>query len=147
MNYHTIISEFTKQYGHLEKYGLQINGVANLIGDHHVISISIPFIFDRTKLPKSFMGFDLRSGTPENEMPPEFQNIESDTEYLWAFQRFEEFVDHHADTIRKTLDDPTMTREMMLDALCFGDFKKHREMCLKWENEGNIPKWVKKGSS
>lgn len=34
----------------------------------------------------------------------------------------------------------------MLDALCFGDFNKHKNMCIKWENDGTIPKWKKKSS-
>ncbi|HYG40338.1 MAG TPA: hypothetical protein VD908_17035 [Cytophagales bacterium] len=147
MTYDTIISKFKSQYGHLKKYGLKIHGVANLIADHNVISISTPFIFDRTKLPDKFLGLDLRNGTVENEMPPEFQNIDNDKEYIWAYQRFEEYVDNHTDIIRETLDNPTMTREEMLDALCFGNFKNHKEMCIKWENEAIIPKWKKKGSS
>lgn len=147
MTYDTIISKFSNQYGHLKKYGLKIHGVVNLIADHNVISISTPFIFDRTKLPDKFMGFDLRDGTAENEMPIEFQNIDNDKEYIWAYQRFEEYVDNHADIIRETLGTPTMTRETMLDALCFGNFNKHKEMCLKWENEATIPKWKEKGSN
>ena len=146
MNYDTVISEFSKQYSHLKKYGLKIHGISNLIGEHNVISISTPFIFDRTKLPDSFMGFDLRDGTPESEMPVEFQSIDSNTGYIWAYQRFEDYVDHNAKLIRETLDNPNMTRKEMLDALCFGDFDQHKQMCEKWEIEGKIPKWTKKGS-
>lgn len=75
MNNDTVISEFNKQFGHLKKYGLKVHGIGNLISDHNVISISTPFIFDRTKLPDNFMGFDLRDGTPENEMPSEFKTM------------------------------------------------------------------------
>ena len=146
MNYASIITEFERQYGHLKGFGLKIHGVGNLIADHNVISISTPFIFDRTKLPEKFMGLDLRDGIPENDMPPEFRNIASDKEYIWAYQRFEEYVDRHANHIRQTLDNSIMTRKQMLDSLCFGDFEKHKEMCIKWENEGTIPTWTKKGS-
>jgi hypothetical protein len=141
MKHNEIIEEFKKQYGYLSKYGLQINGIGNLIAGYNVISISTPFIFDRTKLPEKFMGLDLRNGTNENEMPMEFQNIDKDKEYIWAYQRFEDYVDNHHDLIRKTLDNPGMTRDEMLNALCFGDFNNHKELCIKWENEGKIPKW------
>jgi hypothetical protein len=141
MDQATIISEFNKQYGYLIEYGLKVNGFAHLIGDSAVISIQTPFIFDRTKLPKSFMGFDLRGGTPENEMPFEFQISDRNKEYIWAYQRFENYVDKHPDLIQRTLDKPNMTRLQMLDALCSGDFEKHKAMCISWEAEGKIPKW------
>ena len=140
MNKETIIAAFKKQYGYLEKYGLQVHGIGDLVGQS-VISISTPFIFDRTKLPGKFMGFDLRDGTPEIELPIEFQNIDKDTEYIWAYQRFENYVDEHADQIRHLLKNPAMTRKEMLDALCFGNFDQHKEQCTRWEKEGKIPKW------
>lgn len=146
MNYDSIILEFNKQYGYLKKYGLEVHGVGNVIGDHNVISISTPFIFERTKLPGNFMGLDLRDGIAENEMPAEFQKVDNNKEYIWAYQRFEDYVDNHSELIRRTLDKPNMAREEMLDALCFGDFNKHKNMCIKWENEGTIPKWTNKGS-
>ncbi|QNA44823.1 hypothetical protein [Lacibacter sediminis] len=142
MNYETIINEFKKQFGHLQKAGLEIHGIANLIGDHNVISISTPFIFDRTKLPKKIMGLDLREGI--TELPKEFQDINDDKEYIWAYQRFEEYVDNHADLIRNVLSNPEMKQQEMLDALCFGDFNSHKEKCIEWEKEGKIPKWASK---
>jgi len=138
-----VLLEFKKQYGYLLKYGLQINGVGDLIDEHYVIFISTPFIFDHTKLPENFMGLDIRDGTPEDELPFEFQNINKETEYIWAYQRFEDYVDTHADLIRKTLDNLSMTRIEMLNAICFGNFQKHKEMCIEWEREGKIPKWTK----
>ena len=123
MSYETIITEFKKQFGHLQKAGLEIHGIANLIGDLNVISISAPFIFNRTTLPKRFMGLNLREGIAE--LPKEFQ-------YL------------HADIIRDVLNNPEMKREEMLDALCFGDFNSHKEKCIEWEKEGKIPKWANK---
>lgn len=146
MNNDTIIKEFKKQFGHLEKYGLEIGGVVHLIGDHNVISISTPFIFDRTKLPKQFMGLDLRDGNVETDLPNEFKISDSNKEYIWAYQRFEEYVDNNADHIRNTLHNPAMTREHMLNALCFGNFEKHKQDCIRWEREGTIPKWTKKGN-
>jgi hypothetical protein len=138
-----ILLEFKKQYQHLYKYGLKINGIGSLSLDYNVISISTPFIFDHTILPKNFMGLDIRDGTPENEMPIEFQNINRETEYIWAYQRFEEYVDKHADLIRKTLNSPNLTRTEMLNALCFGNFENHKQRCIQWELEGKIPKWTK----
>lgn len=88
------------------------------------------------------MGLDLREGVAE--LPKEFQNLTSDKEYIWAYQRFEEYVDNHADLIRDVLGNPEMTKEEMLDALCFGDFNSHKEKCIEWEKEEKIPRWVRK---
>lgn len=145
MNYEIIITLFKKQFGHLQKAGLEIHGIANLIGDLDVISISTPFIFDRTKLPRKFMGLDLRDGIVE--LPEEFQNINGHNGYTWAYQRFEEYVDNHASLIYARFANKEMTKDEMLDALCFGDFNRHKEKCIEWENEGKIQKWVKKDQS
>jgi hypothetical protein len=141
MNTDYIITEFKKQYGYLEKFGLEINGIGDLM-DEPLISISTPFIFDRRKLPSTFMGLSLRDGTKEEELPVEFQNIKRGKEYIWAYQRFEDFVDKHSEEIQKKLE-TYLTRDEMLDALCFGNFKIHKESCIKWEKEGKIPKWEK----
>jgi hypothetical protein len=138
-----ILEQFRKKFPHLLKLGLQIGGIANLISDSNVISVSTPFIFDNRLLPKSFMGLDIRSGTNITDLPKEFQNINPDNEYIWAYQRFEEFVDNNATLIREKLNNPNMTRNDMLDALCFGDFKRHEKQCLAWEAEGKIPKYKK----
>lgn len=142
MNFDPIILKFKNKYGYLSKYGLKIEGIANLIDDIDVISVDYPFIFDKRKLPQTFMGLDVRGGS--YPLPHEFENINSDNEYVWAYQRFEEYVDNHSELIRKTLNNPTMIRDEMLDALCFGDFIAHKQMCIKWEAEGIIPKWNKK---
>ena len=125
------------------EYGLKVTGMVHLINDIVVISIQTPFIFDRTKLPNQFMGFDIRDETPENELPIEFQIPNDDNEYIWAYQRFEKYVDAHHDLIRNTLNNPSLTRIQMLDALCFGNFEEHKSMCIQWENDGIIPKWIK----
>ena len=82
MNYDYIISEFNRQYDYLKRFGLKVHGVANLVDNYNVISISTPFIFDRTKLPGNFMGLTLRDETLDNEMPIEFRNLHSKEEYI-----------------------------------------------------------------
>jgi hypothetical protein len=138
-----ILAEFKRQYGHLSKYGLEVLGIVNLIDDFYVISVSTPFIFDRTKLPDKFMDLKIRDGIAEVELPKEFKNLDREKEYIWAYQRFEQYVDNNQELIRKTLNNPNMTRNHMLDALCFGDFQNHLEMCITMENEGKIPRWIK----
>jgi len=145
MNYDTIIAEFNRQYGYLRGFGLRIRGIANLIDKYDVISISTPFIFDRAKLPHKFMGLDVRDGINESDLPSEFRDLDPDKDYIWAYQRFENYVDNHATLIRNTLGNQNMTRGEMLDALCFGDFNKHKAMCIEWHKEGKIPDWKEGG--
>ena len=142
MNSKSIISAFTSRYAHLKKYGLKIQGEANLIGDVNVISISTPFIFDNRLLPNKFMGLTVRKGINEKDLPDDFKNIDKEKEYIWAYQRFETFVDNHIDLIRQKLGNTDMTKDEILDAICFGDFKAHKAQCLKSEMEGKIPKWI-----
>ena len=143
MNDNQILNEFKKQFGHLKKFGLQIHGISNLGSDQNVINISTPFIFDHRQIPKKYLGLDVRTSTLENTIPKEFQNIDSEEEYVWAYQRFEQYVENKYGSIIKTLGQRKMLREDMLDTICFGDFKRHKEMCLKWETNGKIPKWKK----
>jgi hypothetical protein len=88
------------------------------------------------------MGLTVRKGIHENDLPVEFKNIDKEKEYLWAYQRFEAFVDKHVDLIRQKLGNSNMTKDEILDAICFGDFKAHKAQCLKSEIEGKIPKWL-----
>ena len=140
MNTDNILNAFRSQYGHLKKYGLKIEGIANLIDDCNVICVSIPFIFDCRQLPNRFRELDLRISIIESEMPEEFKKIDKSKEYIWAYQRYEKYVDKNADIICKTLG-KQMSRDEMLDALCDRDFKAHKQRCIKWENEGKIPQW------
>ncbi|HYG37366.1 MAG TPA: hypothetical protein VD908_02050 [Cytophagales bacterium] len=141
MNSQSIIAAFISRYGHLQKDGLKINGKANLIGETNVISISTPFIFDNRLIPNEFMGLTVRRGINENDLPDEFKNSDKEIEYIWAYQRFEIFVDNHSDLIRQKLGNIHMTRDEILDAICFGDFETHKTQCKKFEVEGKIPKW------
>src|SRR5882672_4371288 len=118
-----ILLAFIKEYGHLRNSGLKEISLVNE-WEYDEISITTPFIFDHRKLPHEFMGLRVKGHT--DDLPQEFENINNDTDYIWAYQRFEDYVERHADLIRQTLDKPAMTRDEMLDALCFGDFKTHQ---------------------
>lgn len=136
IDHNYILKKFISRYGYLKKYGLRINGLANLMDDVDVIAVTTPFLFDNRLIPEEFMGLTVRCGV--SDLPEEFSRIAKYGDYIWAYQRFEEYVDNHGDHIRNKLGKPEMTREEMLDALCFGDFKAHKERCMKWKSDGSI---------
>ena len=115
-------------------------------GGTWVISYSHPFIFDERKAPPStYLGVDIKGSTPLNEMPEEFQT--TDGEYVWAYQRYEKFVDRCADQIRQGLGNPNMSREEMLDALTTGgNFQAWKSQCQIWEEQGQIPRYQDKST-
>ena len=135
-----ILNNFRSQYGYLKKFGLKIEGIASLM-DENVISVSHPLIFDNRLLPKNFKGLTVRAGINDFNLPEEFKIINNQKEYIWAYQRYEQFVDGHFDEIRSKLENSELTRIEMLDALCFGDFEEHKKKCIAWEAEGKIPAW------
>jgi hypothetical protein len=138
LSHDQILAEFRKQYGHLEAEGLVIRYIGNVIEYHYAIWIEHPLIFDQRKLPKWFMGIEVRDHISDIDSIPEFQIEDRDTEYIWDYKRFEKFVDRNSALIRQKLGNPNMTREEMLDVLCDGDFNKHKEDCLRWEKEGRF---------
>lgn len=144
MNEKEILSAFQRQYGHLTKCGLTIVGVTDKGSGKPVISLTTPFIFDHRRIPRSFRGATLSVGFQESDLPKEFQVSDISREYIWAYQRFEKFVDDNQELIRTTLKKPEMTRGEMLDAICHGDFEKHKLQCIHWEEVGKIPKWTDK---
>jgi hypothetical protein len=140
-----ILKKFEEKYALLKKKGMQIEGLLLIDPKRkkHVISISKPFLFDNRKLPKRFEGLDIKSRI-QGELPLEFLiNRElpdwHKTEFVWAPERFESYVDRCAEDICKKLDDPKMTRAEMLDALCFGNFEEHKAKCEVLVKEGKIP--------
>lgn len=139
-----ILIAFERQYGHLTKYGLTIVGIADKGSGRPVISITTPFIFDHRRIPRSFRGMTVSGGFQESDLPKEFHVLDRRRGYIWAYQRFEKFVDDNQELIRITLKDPEMTRSEILDAICYGDFEKHKEQCIHWEAVGKIPKWTDK---
>lgn len=107
-----------------------------------VITVMRPFIFDSRKTPVTYKGFkvsnQLRSPSePQHEnifghdhVPMEFVIDDDEVIYVEDAEaplRYTTFVDRCEDDIRKALGDPSMTRMDILDALAWGDFKRHCE--------------------
>lgn len=136
-----ILEEFAKKYEDLVSMGLRINGIAELQPNQFAISISVPLVFDNRSMPKEFMGLLVRSSTQMDELPEEFKDLDPEKDYVWAYQRFEKYVENNEAAIRNKLNNPNLTKREMLDALCFGNFEKHKENCITWEKQGKIPEY------
>jgi hypothetical protein len=137
-----VLAKFKEEYRHIPKLK-----IGDWIGIYHggtwAIHVEYPFIFDKRKIPSSYLGIDIRGGTQTVDMPKEFQVKDNKKEYVWAPERYEEFVDRCADEIRKELGEPNMSRYEMLSALCGRDFKEHSAQCKEWEKKGLIPSYTK----
>jgi hypothetical protein len=143
------LDRFEKKFAHLKKKGLRVNGLKMIDPKRkkHVIDISRPLLFDNRQLPKIFEGLDVKA-VVSGDLPVEFTIDRSKPdwqkkEYVWAPERFEKYVDRCGDEIKKKLGDPKMTREDMLSALCFGDYKAHKEKTQLLIKEGKIPSYHK----
>jgi hypothetical protein len=134
-----ILNHFQTKFKPLTKEGLRIQGLSMIDPKRkkHVIMISKPFIFDNRKLPKVYDGLAIKSKI-EGDLPTEFK-VDGRLEYIWAPQRFEQFVDRCGDEIRKKFKKPEMSRNEMLDALAFGNFEDHKQKCAQLLSEGKIP--------
>jgi len=148
MLYETL-ERFEKKYSALKKMGLRVNGLKMIDAKRkkHVIDISRPLVFDNRLLPKTFEGLEVKS-VIHGELPLEFsvnrtQPDWSKREYIWAPERFEKFVDRCHDEIKKKLGNPAITRDEMLAALCFGNFKEHKIKTDRLIKEGKLPKYIK----
>ena len=143
------LDRFEKKFAHLKKKGLRVNGLKMIDPKRkkHVIDISRPLLFDNRQLPKIFEGLDVKA-VVSGDLPAEF-NIDrtkpdwQKKEYVWAPERFEKYVDRCGDEIKKKLGDPKMSREDMLSALCFGDYKAHKEKTKQLIKEGKLPDYHK----
>lgn len=139
------LDNFKERYKHLEKKGLRILGIKLIDPEKktHVIEISRPLIFDSRSIPDRYEGLRIKRRI-HGPLPEEFQ-IDRDAvdwhkkEYVWAPERFEKYVDRQGEKIKKKLGDPEMSREDMLDALCFGNFKEHKAKVDQLIAEGKIP--------
>ena len=140
-----ILAQFKKKYKFLEDRGLRIIGLKVVDPEKktHVIEISRPLIFDSRMIPDRFEGLKIKRRIHGN-LPEEFQ-IDRDAidwhkrEYIWAPERFEKFTDRCFNEIKKELNDPDISSEEVLDALCFGDFQAHKEKCQRLIEQGKIP--------
>jgi hypothetical protein len=136
---------FETKFGSLKKKGLRINGLSMTDPKKktHVINVTKPFIFDNRIMPKRFEGLQVKSQI-QGELPIEFQIDRNDPEwsknfYIWAPERFEKFVDRCSKEISDKLDNPKMTRNEMLDALCFGNFEEHKIKSDQMIKDGKLP--------
>ncbi|MBD80756.1 MAG: hypothetical protein CL840_17710 [Crocinitomicaceae bacterium] len=144
-----ILTRFKEKYKPLLKKGLVIEGM--VVIDHarrkNAISVSKPFIFDNRNIPKSFDGIQVKKRIT-GEMPVEFQIDRSQPdwhkrEYIWAPERFEQFVDRAIVEIREKLGEADLNREEALDAICFGDFEEHSRKVKRLIREGKVPSYNK----
>ena len=139
------LEHFKERYKHLEKKGLRILGIKLVDPEKktHVIEISRPLIFDSRVIPDRYEGLRIKRKI-HGPLPEEFQ-IDRDAvdwhkrEYVWAPERFEKYVDRKGDYIRKQLGDQSLTREDLLDCLCFGNFKAHKKKVDELIAEGKLP--------
>jgi hypothetical protein len=102
------------------------------------LSLNVPLIFDHRKIPKNYNGFKVVVSVSGFESYPEweFGNMVCDNyEGHMDPQRYINFVNRCASEIREKLNAPEMTAEEMLDAICFGDFRKYKEDYDKVMNE------------
>ncbi len=143
------LENFKERYKHLEKKGLRILGIKLIdpVKKTHVIEISRPIIFDSRLIPDRYEGLKIKRRI-HGPLPEEFQIDRNSVdwhkrEYVWAPERFEIYVDREDVKIRKALGDPDMTREGMLNAICFGNFQAHKEKVYKLIEEGKLPAYNK----
>lgn len=142
-----ILKSFETKYGYLKKKGLIIEGLAMVDPKKkkHVIRISRPLVFDNRLLPKKFEGLDIKTNIKmTDDMPAEFVVDRSQPEwfksqYIWAPERFEKFVNRCEQEIKAQLNAPQLTRQELLDALCFGNFEEHKQKSQQLIKEGKLP--------
>jgi hypothetical protein len=142
-----ILKSFESKYGHLKKKGLTIEGLAMVDPKKkkHVIKISRPLVFDNRLLPKRFEGLDIKTNIKLSEdMPVEFKVDRSKpdwfkTQYIWAPERFEKFVNRCEKEIKEQLNAPELSKQELLDALCFGNYEEHKSKSKQLIKEGKLP--------
>jgi len=123
MSKEKLIAKFKNTFGHLEKEGLEVLGIINLLGDE-VFYVIHPLVFDGRVLPTAFHGYPLRSGFSDEEFPPHFYNEETE-EYLFSPERFTAYAQENLASIQQKLG--TSSLEETLDAICFGNFKEFED--------------------
>lgn len=117
-----IVDEFRKRYP-----SLNIQGLGNVHGSLELVVIH-PLIFDKRLIPRSFLGLGIRSSLSE-PIPEDFEMF---SDYVWAPENYANFVDNHAEDIRRALGNRKMTRDEMLNALIGMPFEEWVEQCRKF---------------
>ncbi len=148
-----ILNEFRRSFGYLEEVGLRVVGLyqefdheggegltinigqsiepedeVNPVCCH--LSIMHPFIFDNRKIPKVYMGVRVLNIVQADTMPSELEEIVYDPagfEMNHTPGQYFDFIKENMDFIRATLKEPEISLDEMLDAICFGDFKKFEQ--------------------
>jgi hypothetical protein len=161
MTHLELITEFEKDFSHLKRFGMRIDGTGHRWSpeleedlpfindwdevDPEAVTITVfhPFIFDSRQLPEKYKGVEIRKGHYSNDgmvpiahpmyFPLEFDYC-GDMHELWDPQRYFTFVDRCENDIREILENPGLTKKEMLDLLTGGDFQKHIEQCEEWED-------------
>jgi hypothetical protein len=80
-------------------------------------------------------------------MPTEFMvdRTEPDwhkKQYIWAPERFEKYVNRCENEIKSQLKNPLMSKQEVLDALCFGNFEEHKQKSMQLIQEGKLPAYI-----
>lgn len=107
-----------------------------IVFKHTSLSITVfhPFIFDNRLVPSSYKGIEVQNVTI-GKYPKEFPDFEKRMMPLYiAFnpQYYINFVYNNINLLKTKLNNPNLSKQEALDALT-GNFKKHIEDCMKWE--------------
>lgn len=115
------------------------------------LPVVVPIVFDHRNAPQTYQGLELQyavsidllyeQSLEVESVPKEFADGMTDSLHwddLFGPERIKAFVKRCPNFIRKRLSQPEMTQSEMLDALAFGDFKAHTELCnqLRKDREG-----------
>jgi len=152
MTVEDFLDAFTSEYYHLTDNGLIIIGVYidsalsdnealkigiskslesydEIIPKHCHLSVMHPFIFDNRKIPEYFRGIKVLNVVQWDSIPQEIEDPVFDPagfETNHTPEQYESYVRDNMLEIRKILQQPDLSYEDALDAICFGDFEKYQ---------------------
>jgi len=115
-------------------YGIDKEELINPFYYH--ISLWVNFLTNYRKIPKFYKGIRILTVVKSSTEPEEFDFDDGTREFI-PFdeiklpERYEEYVNNHADEIRAKFGDENLTKKEILDALCWGDFKKYKRKYYK----------------
>lgn len=119
--WHDIEADFRRAYPRLD-----VRGFGNVHGSTMLVVMQ-PFIFDKRDTPSWHLGVPIRYVLTE-DVPTGFK---INRKYVWAPENYLNFVDQHSDLIREKLNDPSLSREDMLEALIGMPFDDWIDQCRK----------------